>query len=88
MPLRVGGAVPEPKKLKHVEPVFPPGSREGVIAELTIDREGRVVDVRILRGGPGVVEPVDDAVRQWIYEPVRVNGRAVSVLLPVSLSPR
>jgi hypothetical protein len=87
LPVRVGGGVPAPRKVKHVEPQFPPGSRGGVIAELTIDRHGKVTAVRVLRGEADFVESVERAVRQWEYEPVVVNGAAVSVLLPVSLSP-
>jgi hypothetical protein len=87
LPLRVGAGVPAPKKVTHVEPEFPPGSRGGVIAELTIDRQGKVTEVRVLRGEADVAGAVERAVRQWVYEPVVVDGRAVSVLLPVSLSP-
>jgi hypothetical protein len=86
-PVRVGGRVPAPKKVKHVEPAFPPGSRGGMIVELTIDRGGRVTAINVLRGDLEAFEAVDRAVRQWVYEPVVVDGRAVSVLLPVSLSP-
>jgi hypothetical protein len=87
VPVRVGGAVPAPKKLKHVEPEYPPGSRGGMIVELTIDRGGRVAAINVLRGDLEAFEAVDRAVRQWVYEPVVVNGRPVSVLLPVSFSP-
>jgi TonB family protein len=88
LPVRVGAEVPEPKRLTHVEPVFPAGSRGGVIVELQINPQGRVVEVHVLRGAPAEVDAVERAVRQWTYEPTRVNGRPVSVLLPVSLSPR
>lgn len=88
MPVRVGGDVPTPKKLKHVEPEFPSGSRGSVIAELVIDRDGRVADVHILRADPGLAEIVEDAVRQWVYEPVRVKGQPVRVLLTVSVPAR
>jgi hypothetical protein len=88
VPLRVGGDVPTPKKIKHVDPVFPAGTRGGVIAEVRIDREGKVVDVLILRADTGLAEAAEDAIRQWVYEPVRVKGRPVSVLLPVSLPAR
>jgi hypothetical protein len=87
VPVRVGGKVPAPKKLTHVEPQFPPGSRGGMIVELTIDRAGRVGAINVLRGDLEAFEAVERAVRQWVYEPVVVDGRAVSVLLPVSLSP-
>jgi hypothetical protein len=86
MPVRVGGNIPAPKKIKHVDPEFPAGSRGGVIAELLIDKQGKVADVRVLRGEVNLVEPFERAVRQWVYEPVLLNGRPVSALMPVSLS--
>jgi hypothetical protein len=86
MPVRVPGNEPQPKKIKHVDPEYPLDRPGGVIAELTIDRQGKVSDVRVLRGDPYLVAYFERAVRQWVYEPVVVNGRAVSVLVTVSLS--
>ncbi len=87
VPVRVGRGVPEPKKVKHVEPEYPPGSRGSMIVELTIDRQGRVTALNVLSGEASILEAVDRAVRQWEYEPVVVDGRAVSVLLTVPFSP-
>jgi hypothetical protein len=87
-PRRVGGGVPEPKKLRHVEPTFPAGARGSVILEATISRRGTVEAVTILRADPRLAEPAEQAVRQWIFAPVLVEGIPVSVILTVSLSAR
>jgi TonB family protein len=87
-PRRVGAGVPEPKKLRHVDPKFPAGVRGSVILEATIGRRGTVDAVSILRADPGLSEPAEEAVRQWIYAPASVNGIPVSVILTVSLSAR
>src|SRR5204862_2115686 len=55
--IRVGGAIKEPRKLKNVAPVYPAvaarGKVEGVvILEFAIQPNGRVEDVRVLRGIP------------------------------------
>ena len=87
VPMRVGRGVPTPKKVKHVDPAYPPGSRGALIVELTIDRQGKVAALNVLSGDAGSLGAVERAVRQWEYEPVVVDGRAVSVLLPISFSP-
>jgi hypothetical protein len=87
VPMRVGRGVPTPKKVKHVDPEYPPGSRGALVVELTIDRQGKVAALNVLSGDAGSLEAIERAVRQWVYEPVVVDGRAVSVLLPVSFSP-
>ncbi|MGH9256379.1 MAG: energy transducer TonB, partial [Vicinamibacterales bacterium] len=64
----------------RVEPVYPllalAREMEGaVILEATVDEDGRVESVKVLRS-PGVFEQTAlDAVRQWRYSPVVLNGR-------------
>jgi TonB family protein len=88
VPRRVGGIVPEPKLLRRIEPAFPSGRRGSVILEVTIGRQGKVDDVRVLRADPGLEAPAVQAVRQWIYMPVLVDGKPVAVIQTVSLSAR
>ena len=53
-----------------------------VILEVTVDRQGHVSNVSVLRSSvDAVAEAAVEAVRQWRYEPSIVNGRAVSVML-------
>jgi TonB family protein len=87
-PQRVGGSVPEPKLLRRVEPAFPSGARGSVILEITIGRQGKVDDVRVLRADPGLEAPAIQAVRQWIYVPVLIDGKPAAVIQTVSLSAR
>jgi protein TonB len=90
-PARVGGAIPEPRKRRHVNPVYPKEAIQArlqgvVVLECTIDREGRVAEVRLLRGVPLLNEPAIEAVRQWEYEPTLLNGVAVPVLMTVTVN--
>jgi TonB family protein len=75
-------AVPAPKKIKDVTPVYPPlslkaGDEGVVLIELSLTASGTVGKTRILWSG---CERLDKAavaaVRQWQYEQVRVNGNA------------
>ncbi len=89
--LRIGGQIREPRKIKHVNPVYPDVALQArvqgvVILEATIGRQGRVTAVRVLRGIPLLDQAAVDAVRQWVYEPTRVNGVAVSVIMTVTVN--
>lgn len=86
VPLRVGGSVPMPRKIKHVDPVFPKGRRGSIIIELTINREGRVDTLNMLSGEFGLFPAAEVAIRQWIFEPVIVDGKPVAVLRTFSFS--
>lgn len=89
-PIRVVG-MQAPRKLVHVDPVYPGTARvahvEGVvILEATLDTRGRVVDVRILRSVRLLDDAAIDAVRQWIYTPTLLNGVAVPVVMTITVN--
>jgi len=91
-PVRVGGQIREPRKLVDTRPSYPEVARrariEGVvILELTVDRQGSVRNVDVLRGLPmGLTEAAVDAVRQWRYEPTLLDGRPIEVLIVVTVN--
>ena len=90
-PMRVGGEIQAPERIVYVPPEYPELARRArlagvVILEATIDREGRVTNVNILRGlGLGLDEAAVKAVEQWMYTPTFYNGRPVEVLLTVTV---
>jgi protein TonB len=89
--VRVGGDIREPKRIRNVDPVYPPlaakAQIEGlVIIEATIDTHGRVVDAKILRGVPMLDEAALEAVRQWVYVPTLLNGIPTPMILTVTLN--
>lgn len=90
-PMRVGGDIQAPDKIHHVPPEYPELARRArlsgvVILEATIDREGNVINVNVLRGlGLGLDEAARSAVQQWKYTPTFYNGRPVEVLLTVTV---
>ena len=90
-PVRVGLEVQEPRKLKHVPPVYPLVAAESrlegvVILECLIDPRGRVVDVKLVRGLPLLDEAATDAVRQWVYTPTLINGVPTPVIMTVKVT--
>jgi len=90
-PVRVGGQIKEPKKLKGVPPVYPSLATQArvqgvVILECTISPRGRVTDVKVLRGIPLLDQAAIDAVRQWVYTPTLLNGVPVPVIMTVTVN--
>ena len=86
--VRVGGEVKAPKALRKVNPKFPRGAEGAVILEVTVGAAGRVVDVRTLVGDPALVAVADAALREWVFEPVIVDGRPVAVIQTMSFIAR
>lgn len=90
-PLRVGGGIKEPRKITDVRPIYPEVAREAgvsgvVILEATIDAEGNVAAVRILRSIPLLDQAAIDSVRNWKYAPAMLNGAPVSVMMTVTVN--
>jgi protein TonB len=90
-PLRVGGVVKEPRKLKDVPPVYPDlavkSRLEGVvIIECVVDPRGRVQEARVLRGPPLLDAAALEAVRQWVYSTTLIDGVPVPVILTVTVN--
>ncbi|PIP86417.1 hypothetical protein COW82_02215 [Candidatus Campbellbacteria bacterium CG22_combo_CG10-13_8_21_14_all_43_18] len=90
-PMQVGGEIQAPTKLVNVVPEYPELARrarlEGyVILEATIDREGNVVNVNVLRGlGLGLDEAARTAVSEWKYTPTTYNGRPVEIKMNITV---
>ena len=89
--VRVGGTIPEPRKIKDVRPVYPDIAYQArvqgyVVLECTIGADGAVSEVTVVRGHPLLDEAAVEAVRQWVYEPVVLNGLPVPVIMTVTVS--
>jgi protein TonB len=89
--VRVGGQIKEPKKLKNVSPVYPDIAKQArvqgvVILECTISPQGKVTDVKVLRGIPLLDQAAVDAVKQWVYTPTLLNGVPVPVIMTVTVN--
>jgi periplasmic protein TonB len=89
--VRVGGQIKEPKKLKNVTPVYPDIAKQArvqgiVILECTISPQGKVTDVKVLRGIPLLDAAAIDAVKQWVYSPTLLNGVPVPVIMTVTVN--
>ena len=87
-PFRVGDGIARPRKIKDVKPVYPQPAMASqamgtVLIEATIGADGKVHNARVLRSVAALDQAALDAVRQWEYEPSRLNGVAVAVTMVI-----
>jgi periplasmic protein TonB len=90
-PVRVGGNIKAPNKVRHVNPVYPPIAQSArvqgiVIVEATIGPDGRVKDAKVLRSIPLLDQAALDAVKQWQFTPTLLNGVPVPVIMTVTVN--
>ena len=91
VPVRVGGNVKPPTKIRDVKPIYPAYAEAAnvqgvVILEATIDPDGNVRSARVLRGRPLLDNAAIEAVEQWQYVPTLMNGVAVPVIMTVTVN--
>ncbi len=91
VPVRVGGNVKPPTKIRDVKPIYPADAEAAnvqgvVILEATIDPDGNVRSARVLRGRPLLDNAAIEAVEQWQYVPTLMNGVAVPVIMTVTVN--
>jgi periplasmic protein TonB len=89
--VRIGGQIAQPKLLRRVEPRYPDlavASRVSalVILEAEVDTRGYVRTVKVLRGHPLFDAPSLEAVKQWRYQPLLLNGEPTGFILTVTLT--
>ena len=88
-PVRVGGNIKQPQKLKNV-PGLPAdcavGARSGRGDHRGRHRpQRRVQDARVLRSIPLLDQAALDAVKQWEFTPTLLNGVPVPVIMTVTV---
>jgi protein TonB len=88
--IRAAGEIKPPRLVRRVEPDYPEIARQArvagvVILEATTDVYGHVTSVRVLRSIPLLDDAAVSAVRQWVYEPLVVNGRPRAVTFTVTV---
>jgi periplasmic protein TonB len=89
-PVRIGGLISAPRVLTRVHPVYPKVVARAhiqgvVILEAIVDEDGIVQEIRVLRSVNYLDEPAIEALKQWRYEPLTLNGRRMPFLLTVSM---
>jgi TonB family protein len=90
-PVRVGGTIKPPRKIKDVPPVYPPAAQAArvqgvVIIEAVIGTSGRVSEAKVIRSVDLLDQAALDAVRQWEFEPTLLNGEPIAIIMGVTVN--
>jgi protein TonB len=89
--IRVGGNVQAANLVSQQRPVYPPLAKQARISgtvELSaiIGRDGRVQDLKVVKGHPLLVQAALDAVKNWVYRPTLLNGEPVEVSTTIDVN--
>ena len=89
--VRVGGVIRAPKLLESPRPEYPALASQARVAALLIleaevGPDGRVRNVKVLRGHPLFDESAMAAVRRWRYKPLLLNGVPTPFLVTVTVN--
>lgn len=91
-PVRVGGNVKAPTIVSRVDPEYTEIARKArvdgvVIIEAIIDRNGRVTQVKSIKGLPmGLTDSAMNAVKQWRFKPGTMGGQPVDVIFNLTVN--
>jgi protein TonB len=74
--------------IHRVDPVYPALAKQARIqgtVELmgVLGVDGRIHELRVVRGHPLLIDAAMAAVKQWVYAPTILNGQAVEVQAPI-----
>ena len=77
--------------IKQVQPTYPPAALKlhaqgAVQIEATINKEGIVINPKVLRGDHVLAGAALDAVRQWRYKPYYLDGEPVEIQTQITVN--
>jgi protein TonB len=87
----VGGQVQQAQLIKRRDPEYPRLARSsgaGGVVELTaqILTDGRVGEIKVLKGHPLLRQAAAEAVKGWVYRPAMLNGQPIETETQVLLN--
>jgi TonB family protein len=91
VPLNVSQGVTQGLLIKRVTPKYPQAAlashtQGSVQIEATVNKEGDVVNPKILSGDPLLAHAAVEAVRQWRYKPYYLNGNPVEIKTQITVN--
>jgi TonB family protein len=89
--IKIGGNIMSANLLSKVTPAYPPDAKAARIQGtvklgILVGTDGNVHDLALISGNPALVPTASDAVRQWVYRPVLLNGDPVEAVSVVDVN--
>jgi len=89
--VRISQGVSQGLLIKRVSPKYPAAAlavhAEGAVQiEATIDKEGNVTNLKVLKGDPVLARAALEAVRQWRYKPYYLDGAPVEIQTQITVN--
>jgi protein TonB len=89
--LKVSQGVSQGLVIKRVQPKYPPAALSAhtqgeVLIEATINKEGNVIDPKVIHGDSMLAHAALDAVRQWRYKPYYLDGEPVEIQTQITIN--
>ncbi len=83
-------SMPESKIVHKVQPAYPLDAADlhihGLVkVSVLIGTNGHVENTRLVSGHPLLAPAAMQAVRQWVFEPTEVQGKAVKVITQIAV---
>ena len=80
----------EPTPVTRVEPTYPEFAREAqiqgkVTLHVLVGKDGRVKNVKVIKGVTGLNEAAVDAIKKWVFKPALSNNKPVAVWVEVPM---
>jgi TonB family protein len=91
LPLMASQGVSGGSLERKVQPIYPPEARSArlqgtVVLQVVIDEVGEVRNLRTVSGDAVLAQAAIVAVRQWRYQPYRLNGQPVKMPLEITVN--
>ncbi len=89
--IKISQGVSEGLLIKRVQPTYPPAALQlhvqgAVLIEATINKEGTVINPKVLKGDPILARAALEAVRQWRYKPYYLDGGPVEIQTQITVN--
>ena len=89
--LKVSQGVSQGLLIKRVQPVYPSQAMqmriEGtVLLDATITKDGKISNVKVVKGDDVLAKAAVDAVKQWKYNPYFLNGEPVPIQTQINIT--
>ena len=89
--VRISQGVSQGLLIKRVQPKYPQAALaahvQGVVQiEATIDKEGHVINLKVLSGEAALARAALEAVRQWRYKPYYLDGGPVEIQTQITVN--